>query len=64
MQDLYKSHVCGGVLVDPLHIVTAGHCHQGQRPIVMRNCSTLLKYFVVLNSKYLFWFTEGLYSWR
>lgn len=36
LQDRFNSYVCAGVLLDPLHIVTAGHCYQGRKPIVIK----------------------------
>lgn len=34
LQNRFYSHICGGILVDPMHIVTTAHCHQGEKPIV------------------------------
>lgn len=33
LQNRFYSHICAGILVDPLHIVTSAHCHQGEKPI-------------------------------
>jgi len=33
LQNRFYAHICAGTLIDPLHIVTAAHCHQREKPI-------------------------------
>lgn len=43
LQNYFRSHVCGGTLIDPVHVVTAAHCLQYRNPIV-RIISDLSKF--------------------